>query len=124
MEQFSFCVRYVDIDDITGVKILRSFFLKFVPVTDLTGEGLSNTVTNTCAELKLNLKRAVGQGYDRASAMSGELQGCAARITAHFPEVLYIHCISQSLNLAISDAYKIPIIRNSIGTINEIIKFF
>lgn len=39
-------------------------------------------------------------------------------------EATYLHCASYSFNLAVGDACKIPIIRNSIGTINEIINFF
>lgn len=73
----------------------------------------------------MNLKqKLVGQGYDGCSAMSGEIQGCAARITEEFPQAIYVHCISHSLNLAVSDTCKIPAVRNSIATINEIIKFF
>lgn len=42
IEQFSLCARYVEkVDDL---EILREDFLKFVPISDATGEGLSNTV--------------------------------------------------------------------------------
>lgn len=103
---------------------MREDFLRFVPVKDVTGEGLSNTIIVSCEDLKLNLKYLQGQGYDGASAMSGQFQGCSARITAKHPQALYVHCASHSLNLAVGDACSIPIIRNTLGTINEIINFF
>lgn len=56
--------------------------------------------------------------------MSGIFQGCATRISREYPQAPYIHCASHSFNLAVCDACKIPIIKNSLGTINEIINFF
>lgn len=46
------------------------------------------------------------------------------RITAEYPQISYVHCVSHSLNLAVGDACKILIIKNTIGTINEIVDFF
>lgn len=122
IEQFSMCARYVEKAD--DKEIVREDFLKFVPVVDATGLGLSNTVKTTCSDMMLDLKDCCGQGYDGASAMSGEFQGCATRITAEYPQIPYVHCVSHSFNLAVGDACKIVIVKNTIGTINEIINFF
>lgn len=122
IEQFSLCVRYVEkIDD---REILREDFLKFVPIVDATGEGLSNTVKTHFNQMGLYLINCRGQGYDGARAMSGIFQGCASRIMVDFPHAPYVHCVSHSFNLAVGDSCKISIIRNTIGTINEIINFF
>lgn len=78
IEQFSLCVRYTEKTS-NGI-ILREDFLIFVPVNDVTGKGLSFTLLETCKHLKMNLNFLVGQGYDGAAAMSGEFQGCAAKV--------------------------------------------
>lgn len=122
IEQFSVCVRYVE--EVAGHAIVREDFLKFEPIVDATGLGLSSSVMSCFNSMTLDLKYCCGQGYDGASSMSGQFQGCATRITADHPQIPYVHCISHSFNLAVSDTCKIPLIRNSLGTINEIINFF
>lgn len=122
IEQFSVCVRYVE--ELNDHAIIREDFLKFVPIVDATGMGLSNTLKDSFNDMMLNLQNCCGQGYDGASSMSGEFQGCAARIIAEYPHIPYVHCVSHSFNLAVSDACKISIIKNSLGAINEIINFF
>jgi hypothetical protein len=52
--------------------------------------------------------------------MKGHLGGCAAVISKDYP-ALYVHCASHSLNLVLSDACKFDAIRNTIGTMKEIL---
>ena len=40
-----------------------------------------------------------------------------------YPSAIYVHCASHSLNLVLSDACKVDAIRNTIGTIKEMITF-
>lgn len=42
IEQFALCVRYIE--KVNDSEILREDFLKFVPITDATGLGLSSTI--------------------------------------------------------------------------------
>lgn len=116
------CAKYVD--KINDNIILREDFLKFVPVHDVTGNGLSVTLLNSCKDLKHNLNYLKGQGYDGASAMSGIFQGCATLVSAQYPQAPYVHCSNHSLNLAIGDACSISTVRNCLGIIREIITFF
>lgn len=44
-------------------------------------------------------------------------------IRDRYNKALYFHCASHRLNLVINDLHKIMVIRNSTGTIKEIIKF-
>jgi len=122
IEQFSLCARYTE--NTNSVVTLREDFLTFVPVTDVTGQGLSDTLLSTCSALGIDLKFGVGQGYDGAAAMSGRLQGCAAKVAEKHPQMLYVHCASHSLDLAVSDACTVPAIRNTVGSIKEVISFF
>ncbi|GBN42913.1 Nose resistant to fluoxetine protein 6, partial [Araneus ventricosus] len=53
IEQFSLCVRYVEDQSYK----IREDFLTFVPVYDVTGAGLANTVLETLSILGLDLKK-------------------------------------------------------------------
>ncbi|GBO01876.1 hypothetical protein AVEN_114670-1 [Araneus ventricosus] len=58
IEQFSLCVRYVEDQSYK----IREDFLTFIPVYDVTGAGLANTVLETLSILGLDLKKMRGQG--------------------------------------------------------------
>ncbi|GBM17896.1 hypothetical protein AVEN_111053-1 [Araneus ventricosus] len=103
---------------------IREDFLTFVPVYDVTGEGLANTVLETLSILGLDLKKMRGQGYDGAAPMRGQFRGVQASIKEKLPLALYIHCSSHSLNLCLSDSSNIPSIRNCMGIIKEVCIFF
>ncbi|GBO42185.1 repressor of the inhibitor of the protein kinase, partial [Araneus ventricosus] len=120
IEQFSLCVRYVEDQKYK----IREDFLTFVPVYDVTGAGLANTVLETLSILGLDLKKMRGQGYDGAATMRGQFRGVQASIKEKLPLALYTHCSSHSLNLYLSDASNIPSIRNCMGVIKEVCRFF
>ncbi|GBN21481.1 hypothetical protein AVEN_136383-1 [Araneus ventricosus] len=65
-----------------------------------------------------------GQGYDGAAMMRGQFRGVQASIKEKLPLALYTHCSSHSLNLCLSDARNIPSIRNCMGVIKEVCRFF
>ena len=65
-----------------------------------------------------------GQGYDGSSAMSGHLNGVQAIIRKSYSLALYTHCTNHYLNLALSKVYTLPIIRNSLGAMTELMIFF
>ncbi|GBM74964.1 hypothetical protein AVEN_79004-1 [Araneus ventricosus] len=65
-----------------------------------------------------------GQGYDGAATMRGQFRGVQASIKEKLPLALYTHCSSHSLNLCLSDASNIPSIRNCMGVIKEVCRFF
>lgn len=59
--------------------------MKLVPVTDTKGVTLANTLLQQLSEMGIHLKYLRGQGYDGASPMSGQFQGCAAIIRESYP---------------------------------------
>jgi len=120
IEQFSLCIRYVD----EQVFSIREDFLTFVPVYDLSGEGLANTIKETLKKIGFDLNKMRGQGYDGAAAMRGRFRGVQKIIKDMYPKALYTHCVSHSLNLCLSDATKSQEIRNAFGTISECCSFF
>ncbi|XP_060845979.1 zinc finger MYM-type protein 1-like [Rhopalosiphum padi] len=120
IEQFSLCVRYFEFSSMQ----MREDFLTFVPVTDVTGMGLANTLLNTLDKLGIDLKYLRGQGFDGAATMSGCFNGVQSHVTKKYPLAHYIHCTSHCLNLAISDTCNVQSIRNCTGTIQKVCVFF
>ncbi|GBN43277.1 hypothetical protein AVEN_230600-1 [Araneus ventricosus] len=120
IEQFSLCVRYAEDHSYK----IREDFLTSVPVYDVTGAGLANTVLETLSILGLDLKKMRGQGYDGAATMRGQFRGVHTSIKEKLPLALYTHCSSHSLNLCLSDTSNIPSIRNCMGVIKEVCRFF
>jgi hypothetical protein len=102
---------------------LREDFLGFVPVSDLTGQGLATTILETLKNCGLDLSKLVGQGYDGAAAMSGRLRGTQAWIRQQYPRAIYVHCGAHTLNLAIASAFSIPVMKTCFGTISLICNF-
>ncbi|KAJ4432415.1 hypothetical protein ANN_21034 [Periplaneta americana] len=117
-EQFSLSVRFLENDSI------REEFLQFIPVSETTGINLARTILESLTRFNVDLKYMRGQGYNGASAMSGQFQGAQAFILKECPAALYVHCASHSLNLAISDACCVPEIRNCIGIVGKVCEFF
>ncbi|GBM52532.1 hypothetical protein AVEN_230563-1 [Araneus ventricosus] len=86
IEQFSLCVRYVEDHSYK----IREDFLTFVPVYDVTGACLANTVLETLPILGLDLKKMRGQGYNGAATMRGQFRGIQASIKEKLHIVLHI----------------------------------
>lgn len=120
IEQFSLCVSYFD-DTLYNI---REDFLPFVPVYDVTGAGLANTVLKTLSDLGLDLNKLRGQGHVGASAMRRQFRGVQAYVKEKFPLALYTHCSSHVLKLCLSDASNLPSVRNCMGVIKEVCAFF
>ncbi|GBN35872.1 repressor of the inhibitor of the protein kinase [Araneus ventricosus] len=109
IEQFSLCLRYAEDKSYK----IREDFLTFIPVYEVTGAGLANTVLETLSILGLDLKK-----------MRGQFRRVQASIKEKLPLALYTHCSSNSLNLCLLDASNIPSIRNCMGVIKEVCRFF
>ena len=58
------------------------------------------------------------------ASMSSAARGTQAFIRQKSPKAVYTHCNTHCLNLAIVHSCDIPMIRNMIGTVNEICSFF
>ncbi|GBO34380.1 hypothetical protein AVEN_173662-1 [Araneus ventricosus] len=85
IEQFSLCIWYVEDHSYK----IREDFPTFVPVYDVTGVGLANTVLVTLSSLGLDLKKIRGQGYVGAATMREQFTGVQASIKEKLPLDLY-----------------------------------
>ena len=119
-EQVSLCVRYMDCIN----SVMHEDFLQFIPVYDVTGQGLANVILDNLSKFGIDVNFLRGQGYDGAAAMSGRFRGAQSYVKAKYPLAVYVHCGAHSLNLAISDSCSEVPIRNCIGTISSVYNFF
>ena len=56
--------------------------------------------------------------------MAGKDNGVQARIRNTYPKAVFVHCSSHRLNLVVHDLNSVADVRNTIGTVKYIIKFF
>eukprot|EP00794_Sanderia_malayensis_P010415 gene10415-11503_t len=69
--------------------------------------------------------KVVGQSYDGAPFMSGELKGVQKQIQDHFPAAYYNHCVAHRMSLSASQtSMSIPRVANFIGTADKLVSLF
>ena len=56
--------------------------------------------------------------------MAGKDNGVQARIRNTYPKAVFVPCSSHRLNLVVHDLNSVEDVRNTIGTVKSIIKFF
>ncbi|XP_074641139.1 zinc finger MYM-type protein 1-like [Tubulanus polymorphus] len=81
-------------------------FIGMYHVSDITVDTLAAVVHDVLTRLNLSYSQCRGQCYDGASNMTGKKSGLAAKVQAHEPRAVFIHCYGHSLNLAANDAIK------------------
>ncbi|KYQ53250.1 hypothetical protein ALC60_07613 [Trachymyrmex zeteki] len=77
-KQLSIVVCFVLLD--AKVVQVREHFLGFSPITNSTGEGLSEFILEELSKLKLNVYDIRGQGYDNGTNMRGKHNGLQRKI--------------------------------------------
>ncbi|CAN7977490.1 unnamed protein product [Ixodes persulcatus] len=90
----------------------------------MTGKGLASTIMKSLNDIGVATEYLRAQAYDGAASMSGAYNGVQALIRQQFPNAIYVHCGSHSLNLSLSSACSVPQIRNCMGTIAKVCEFF
>lgn len=135
ISQLSLAARYVD-----GDGKLRERFLGFVDIhkdndcsgniddepqeRSITGEVLGTTILRRMQSLSMSLENCVGIGCDGCSVNMSELKGAVATIKKKAINAQVAPCRSHQLNLAVSRSCKVTSVRNSLGTIEEVVSFF
>jgi len=92
-------------------------FLKLVFIENTSGYNLFKVILQQLDNLGLNIKYLSDQGCDRGANMCGKYQGVQAQILNIQHLALYTHCASHCLNLSISKACFVVLIRNVVGNI-------
>ena len=113
-EEFSFCVRFVDM-----MLKIHERFCGFWETDKTDGLSLFELVNKIMNTLGLSIQNIVGQCYDGASNMKGEFKGLSSRIKVVNNKAIYIHCYAHQLNLALTHSCtNIKEVRNAIGNVN------
>ena len=121
-EQLSLVLRFVDENN-----EIREEFVDFLPCTNETsGHTLADMILEKVRRYQLDPVFIRGQGYDGAGNMSSKFRGCAALISQSCPKAvyMYVHCYSHVQNLCIAKACNLQVVRNVIGTLNQVCLFF
>ena len=69
--------------------------------SDLSAEGISNSILLILEQLELDPDKCVGFGFDGASVMSGNRGGVQAILRRTYTRASYVHCHSHRLNLVL-----------------------
>ena len=96
---------------------------------DYSAEGISKVMLDTleCFDVKpeTSFHKLIGQSYDGASTMSGNLNGVQKRIRDHYPYAYYTHCVAHRMALcAKQSANKIQNVSDFFDTTDKISTFF
>lgn len=95
-KQCSVILRYVT----KKSELVERFFVFHNVSEDRTAEGLFNLINLILQEFNIEQK-LVGQCYDGASVMVGNITGLQARIKTIVLNALFTHCLAHRLNLVL-----------------------
>jgi len=104
--------------------IIHEEFLGFNSLQRITGEAIASSILDTLPQWNLDIKNWRGQGHAGASNMSSSRRDTQALIREKIPKAVYTHCRAHCLNLTIVQSCDQPLIRNMLGTFNEVCNFF
>lgn len=133
IEQLSLTLRYVINNEVHEDFVCFVDAYRSIRLTDisgsgeikLTGQALGHIVLDVLTkDLALDLKCCVGVATDGCAVMVSEDYGAVTTIKKECPIAVYCPCFNHALNNSLAQTSKIVPIRNTIGTLKEIIAFF
>ena len=89
----------------------------------MSGANISKVILDKVKALDLPMAHLIAQSYDGAASMSSERVGVAAKVREVSPLAQYFHCVNHGLNLATTKVNQVAIVRNALGTMENIITF-
>ncbi|CAM4565616.1 unnamed protein product [Caretta caretta] len=108
VEQMTMIIHFVDMEksaDEDYVEVLiKEHLLGFVPLKEMTGAFMNETILQELETMSLSVENLHGQGYDNGSNMKGKDNGVQRRMMEINPRAFFIPCSAHSLNLVVSDA--------------------
>lgn len=125
LDQLNIIIRYVVVNYESKTLEVKESFVGFYNLKSHRAVYYINLTQDVLIKLGLNINKCRGQGYDRASVMSGAHSEVQTRIKHIVPSAKYVHCCSHNLNLVISDAAKCHNkVKNFFETVQNVFNFF
>ena len=90
----------------------------------MDAETVAETIIDQCSKYGLNLNKLRGLGYDGCSTMAGKETGVHVRIRSGYPLAVFVHCSAHRFTLVVNNLKAVVDVRNTIGTVKAIIKYF
>lgn len=94
-EQITIVIRFVHLNEVSKKVEIREHFLSFFPVTDMTGQGLTNFLLNFFDNEYINLNDLRGQGHDNGANMKEKNNGLQQKILDINPRAFFMPCRTQ-----------------------------
>ena len=96
---------------------------------DASADGLTKILAETLKSYNITPENAkeklIGQSYDGAPTMSGELRGVQKQMQQMFPFAYYNHCVAHRMALCASQsANKVPKVSEFFGILDKLVSFF
>ena len=98
VENVSICIRFLE------GKAITEMFLGCWIVTSTKTEDVRDWIVKNLAEFGLSPNRLVSAAFDDASNMSGRRGGVQALLKVAAPTLIFVHCRSHLLQLALVKA--------------------
>src|SRR5678815_4735348 len=100
---------------------VKEEFIGFVELKALDAKTIAKAIDDFVTIEELDPENCVDLGFDGCSTMSGKGGGVQAILRKKYKKALFFHCSSHKQNLVVNDLNTIPEIRNTVGTIKDII---
>ncbi|KAK2706880.1 hypothetical protein QYM36_014799 [Artemia franciscana] len=88
------------------------------------GKSLGRLLLSEVTKSDLDMKKCVGQGFDKATSMSSLVNGVAGEIKRSYQLAYYFHCVSHTTNISCPKIVSVPILRNVQDALRETISHF
>jgi len=118
-EMVSLCVR------VMKQSAVHEVFIGCWPVTSTCAEVVEACIVAGLRSVGLKPENIVAASFDGAANMSGNIGGVQAKLKQHSPQLLYVHCRSHLLQLAlVHDSNQVPEIKRTISLLNKLYSMF
>lgn len=119
VEELSLCVRYINSTGVTEQ------FLGCWPLQSTKAVDITEAIVSRLPSFGLDPADIVAVSFDGASTMSGEHGGVQALLKAYAPNLLYVHCRSHLLQLALVKACDaVPNIKRVLSAVTKLYSLF
>lgn len=118
-EMVSVCVRIIK------QAAVEEVFIGCWPVSSTCAEEVEACVVAGLRSVGLKPENIVAASFDGAANMCGKIGGVQAKLKQHAPQLIYVHCRSHLLQLAlVHSSNQIPEIKRTISLLNKLYSVF